>query len=101
MLAFVAELAVGIVFDDRNAVFIGQQNELVAASFGKRDARRILKVGQDVHEFRAGAQAGIELVGEQAIVIDRHGDILGSVNVECLQRAEIGGRFERGRGRRD
>ena len=39
VLAFVAQLAVGIILDDRDAVLVGQKNELMAASFGKRYAR--------------------------------------------------------------
>src|SRR5579863_3231828 len=94
MLAFVAKLAVRIIFDNRDAVLVGQKDELVTASFGESDACRILKIRQNIHELRAGAQAGVELLGEQAIVIDGHGNVLRSVHVEGLQRAQISGCFD-------
>src|ERR1700746_3317529 len=37
VLAFVAKLAIGIIFDDRNTVFVRKENELVAAAFGQSD----------------------------------------------------------------
>ena len=87
-------MAVGIVFDDGNPVFVGKQNQLVPAAFRQRHARRILEVGQHVHELRTGAEAGIELLGEQTIIVDGHGDILRAVDIECLQGAQVGGGFD-------
>ena len=58
--------------------------ELMAAAFGESHARRILKVRQHVHEFRSRAKAGIDLFGQQSIFVDRNGDVLRAIHVECL-----------------
>ena len=51
MLALKTQLAVGIILNDGDAEAVGQQNEFVAAAFGKRCPARVLEVGQNVHEL--------------------------------------------------
>ncbi len=94
MVAFVAQLAIGIVFHDGNAVLVGEKNQLVATAFGQGDSGGILEVRQDVHEFRTSAETGIELIGEQAVVVDGDRNVLRAVNVEGLQCAQVGGSFD-------
>src|SRR5450631_1779770 len=87
VLAFIAQLAVRVVFDNRNAVAVRQEHQFVAAAFRQGGSGRVLEVGQDVHELGAGTERHLQQVGAEAVVVYGNGLILGTINVECLQRA--------------
>ncbi len=89
VVAFVAQFAIGVVFDDRHAVMIGDLHQLVSALQRQGDAAGVLEVGQDVHELRPGAQGLFQKIDAQTVVVDRHGDELGLVGAPGLQRAHV------------
>src|SRR5271157_1366113 len=93
VLAFIAQLPVGVVLDDRDAVLVGEQYKFVSATARQRDASWVLKVRQDVHELRSGTQRPFHLAGLQSVVVDGHGYVLSAHQVESLQCAEVGGRL--------
>ena len=53
VLAFIAQLAVRVVFDNRNAIPVRQQHQFVATSLGQCSSGGVLKVWQHVHELGA------------------------------------------------
>lgn len=94
MLPFIPQLAVGIILDDGNAVPLGQEHQFVPSSLRQRHPSRILKVREDIHELRPGAQRLLQSLGLKSVVIDGNGDVFGAINIESLQRAQVGRRLD-------
>src|ERR1017187_1156508 len=92
-LAFIAQLAVRVIFDNRNAILVRQQHQFAAPPLRQGGSGRVLKVGQHVHELGAETQRLFEQVGAETVFVDRDGNIFRAVHVESLQRAEISRRF--------
>ena len=91
------QIAVGVVFHQRNAQFLRLGDQCRAARFGHRAAGGVLEVGQQVHEarlVRARAGLGGEVFDEGAFVIAGDGHHVRLHRRERLQRAEVGGRFD-------
>ena len=92
--ARVAQLAVGIVFDDGQVQLGGTLDQRDAAFQAERAAGGVLEVGQRVEEARAAGQLGRDGLGDQAAVIGEHRHVLGLVQAERLQRAQVAGVFD-------
>src|SRR6185503_14704712 len=56
MLTVIAQLTVGIIFDDRHPVFIRQFNEFLAPFEAEGRTAWVLKVWEDVNEFWSDAK---------------------------------------------
>src|SRR5581483_5227192 len=71
-----AELAVGDVLDDEEAVPGGELDERATPLDRQADAGRILVVGNRVEQLRpqTGGETPLELVDLEALVVHRHGD---------------------------
>ena len=90
------EQAVRVVFDDEEAVAVGQRGQCPAPVGRERDAARVVEARHGVHE--PGAQARGEPVGEHvdahAVGIERHAGQLGARGLEDLQRPDVGRVFD-------
>src|SRR5450759_836455 len=93
VLAFIAQLAVRVVFDNRNAILVRQQHQFVATRLRQGGSGGVLEVWQYVHELGARTQRLLQQVGAKAVLVDRNGHIFRAIHVESLQRAEIRRRF--------
>jgi len=60
MIAFIAQLPVRIIFNDRNPVFVSQFDQLFSSLEAEGDSAWILKIGQNVHELRSDAKRGFK-----------------------------------------
>src|SRR5579872_5380368 len=89
VIALIPQLAIRIVLNDRNAVLVGKEDQLMPSSFRQRHTGRILEVRQDIHEFRPSPEARIEVFSEEPIVIDWHRNVLRTVDIKCLECAQI------------
>jgi hypothetical protein len=94
VVALIAQLAIRIVFDDRNAVAVGEQNQFVATPLGQSRAARVLEVGQHVHELRPRPQWFLQHIGAQAVVVTGNTDVFRAIHVEGLERAQIRRRLD-------
>ena len=94
VVALIAQFAVGIILDNRNAVPLGEGNEFDAAVFGQGGSGGILKVGKHVHEFGIGTQRFLQQLGAQAVVIDRNRHEVRGKYSESLQSAQISWRLD-------
>ena len=56
-------------------------------------AARVLKVWEDVNEFRSDLKRRFQLIDDHAILIRADGDVLCTIRIPRLQRAEICGRL--------
>jgi hypothetical protein len=90
MFALIAQLAIRIIFDNRNAEIIRQPNQFMAAAFRHCGSPGILKIRQHVHEFWTGPQRLFQKISAQAVVIAGNTDVLGTVHIESLQSTQIG-----------
>ena len=91
-----AELAVGDVLDDQEAVAARQLDQRRAPIRREADARRVLVVRDRVDELRAepGDQLPFQLVDLEPVLVERDGDELRLEAPEGLDRAEVGGRLD-------
>ena len=90
------QVAIGVVFHNRQADFGGGLRQLYAACFAHAAASRILKVGQQVDEAGfVGTLAGFafQIIHQHAFVVARHAVNLGLHRHEGLQGTQVGGRF--------
>ncbi|OQA38150.1 MAG: hypothetical protein BWY52_03295 [Chloroflexi bacterium ADurb.Bin325] len=90
VFALEAQRAVGVIFDEGDAVFVGQPHKVEAPLQRQGRAARILEVGQDIDELGPDAQRALQQLRAQPVVVLRHRDIVGLVGVPRLQRAQIG-----------
>ncbi len=95
-VAVEAELAVGDVLDDQEAVPPRELDEERAPLGREADAGRVLVVGDRVEELRAqpAGETPLELVDLQPVLVHRHGDDLGLEAAERHDRAEIRRAFD-------
>src|ERR1039458_9442057 len=93
VLAFIAQLAVRVIFDNRNAILVRQQHQFVATPLRQGGSGRALEVWQHVHELGARTQRLLQQAGAEAVLVDWTGHIFRAINVERLQRAQISRRF--------
>ncbi|OPZ59109.1 MAG: hypothetical protein BWY87_01164 [Deltaproteobacteria bacterium ADurb.Bin510] len=93
--AAVAQVAVGVVFDQQDVVFLDDFGDLLAAFEREGAAGRVLEGRHQIDELEAVLADGLEQgLGNQTVVVGRHADVFGLVGVEGLQRAQVGGRFD-------
>src|SRR6476646_11310583 len=88
-----AQLPVGVILYYGDAITIGECHKASSARKGEGCASGVLEVGEDIHELGAGAQGSLQLVGDHAMGVCAHGDVLGTVGVPGLQSAQVGRRF--------
>jgi hypothetical protein len=93
VLPAVAQLAVGIVLDDRRAVVGGELDQAPPPLEAERHAGRVLEVRQDVEELGATPQLPLQPIDVEPVVVDRHGQVVRLVGAPGLQRSEVGGRL--------
>ena len=94
MVALVTQLAVRIVFDDRHAIPVSQFHQSHAAFQAEGGAARVLKIGQDIDEFRSDAQRFFKLIHDHPVFVGRDGNVLRAVGIPGLKRSQVGGRFD-------
>ncbi|MNV43274.1 hypothetical protein D3C71_1349840 [compost metagenome] len=90
------QVAVGVVFHQRQIQFSGSLHQGGATCFAHGAARGVLEVGQHVQKARSvgtRAHLGLQVVDEHAFVIAGHGHHSRLHGREGLQRAQVGGRF--------
>ena len=95
-LALEAQLHVGVVLEDGEAV-LGRQLEQPAALLEReRAAGRVLEVGDDVRErrVRAPLQRQLERLDVDAVRLERDGEQLRAELPQRQQRAVVGGRLD-------
>ena len=88
------QVAVGVVFHQRQAQFGGGIDQRGAARIAHGAAGRVLEVGQHIQEaglVGACAHLGLEVVHQHTFVIAGHGHHGGLHGREGLQRAQVGG----------
>src|SRR5207302_9202571 len=95
MLAGEAQIAVGIVFNDRELVLLGQFKKSLPPLQGHGDAGRILKGRNEVSEFwSVFFNSLFRFFDQKTGSIHRDGRIERLVGVKGLDRAKISGIFD-------
>ncbi len=94
MVALVAQLAVGIVLDDRHAVPVSQFHQPHAPLQAEGGPARVLEIGQNVNELRSDTQRFFKLVHDHPVFVGRYRDILCAIGIPGLKRSQVGGQFD-------
>ena len=89
----VPQLAIGVVFDQRQSGTGSRLHQLEPARASHAAPAGVLEIGQQVQEARAGR--GRQRLRQRALLVAIDGHEVRLVGREGLQRAEIGGRFHR------
>ena len=93
--AVVAQIAVGIVFDQQDIVILDNARHLLAASKGQGATGWVLKRWRQINKLdRLRAYHCFQRFWDQAIVIRGQFHITWFIGRKGLQRADIGGRFD-------
>ena len=69
MFPFIAELPVGVILDDRHALSVSELYQLLPTLACQRHPRRVVEIGEDIDEFRAGAQCGLKVVRPHPLIV--------------------------------
>ena len=86
------QLAIGVVFQHRDAVFRRQPRELLATLEAQRGALRVLERRDDIDEPGPRAPDGaLELVDAHPVLVASHGHEVRVVRFEDLQRRDVRG----------
>ena len=91
VLAGEADVAVRVVLEDHEAVRLGEGEQRLALGERQRVPGGVLEVRDDVHELRlhAAVEQRAQLVGVDAVGLERHHPHVGAEAAEVQQRAVV------------
>ena len=92
VLAFEAELAVGVILNNGNLVLVYDLHELLAALEGPGAAGGVLEVGDNIDhlDVLGGSQNLFELFHDHAVAVGGDSDEVGLAGLKGVECAEVG-----------
>ena len=95
LFAFETQIAVGVVFEDRDLILGDEFHHFLAAFEGHAAAGRVLVVRNDVDEFdiRGGFQIFFQFFRNDAVIIGRDFDVSWLFEIKGTDSAEVGRAF--------
>src|SRR5690349_23938020 len=94
MITFIAQLTVGIIFNDGYPVTVCKLDQFLAPLQAESGTARVLEVRKHVNKLWPDTKRGLQLIHDHAILVCSDRDVLSAIGIPSLQRSQIRRRFD-------